>query len=93
MASGKITSHDRYVAALDPDERTLVTLRDELYNGSWPQMLGDLKDLRSFLDTALDLQQHDLGFDDGISRVVGRVNDVYQLGELLDDLLQGRGIP
>ncbi len=44
MASGKTTSHDRYVAALDPDERTLVTLRDELYNGSWPQMLGDLKD-------------------------------------------------
>lgn len=44
MASGKISSHDRYAAALDPDERTLVTLRDELYNGSWEQMLGDLKD-------------------------------------------------
>ncbi len=44
MASGKTTSHDKYVAALDADERTLVTLRDELYAGSWDQMLGDLKD-------------------------------------------------
>ena len=26
------------------DERTLVSLRDELYNGSWDQMLGDLRD-------------------------------------------------
>jgi hypothetical protein len=44
MASGKTTLHDKFAAGLSPDERTLVTLRDELYGGSWEQMLGDLRD-------------------------------------------------
>src|SRR5437773_4411377 len=44
MATGKTTVHEKYCAALSTDERTLVTLRDELYNGSWEQMKGDLKD-------------------------------------------------
>jgi len=44
MAAGKTSPHDKYVAALSADERTLVTLRDDLYNGSWDQMLGDLRD-------------------------------------------------
>ena len=29
---------------LDREGRTLVTLRDELYGGSWEQMFGDLRD-------------------------------------------------
>ncbi len=44
MAAGKTSPHEKYLAALNPDERTLVALRDELYNGSWEQMLGDLRD-------------------------------------------------
>jgi hypothetical protein len=44
MASAKASPHDKYVAGLSPDEKTLVTLRDELYGGSWDQMLGDLRD-------------------------------------------------
>lgn len=44
MASGKTTLHDKFAAGLTPDEKTLVTLRDELYGGSWDQMLGDLRD-------------------------------------------------
>jgi hypothetical protein len=44
MATAKTSVHEKYVAGLSTDERTLVTLRDELYNGSWEQMLGDLRD-------------------------------------------------
>jgi hypothetical protein len=44
MASVKPSPHDKFVAGLSPDEKTLVTLRDELYNGSWDLMLGDLRD-------------------------------------------------
>jgi len=44
MASGKTTLHDKFASGLTPDEKTLVTLRDELYGGSWEQMLGDLRD-------------------------------------------------
>ena len=44
MASAKASPHDKFAAGLSPDEKTLVTLRDELYGGSWEQMLGDLRD-------------------------------------------------
>src|SRR5258706_13381187 len=44
MASAKTSPHDKFVAGLSPDDRTLITLRDELYGGSWEQMLGDLRD-------------------------------------------------
>ena len=37
-------SAEKYAAQLSADERMLVTLRDELYDGSWEQMLKDLKD-------------------------------------------------
>lgn len=36
--------HEKFAKSLTPDERMLVTLRDDLYNGSWEQMVGDLKD-------------------------------------------------
>ncbi len=39
-----VGSHDKFAASLTPDERMLVTMRDELYDGSWEQMLKDLKD-------------------------------------------------
>ena len=44
MAAAKKSAHEKFVEGLNGDERTLITLRDELYNGSWEQMLGDLKD-------------------------------------------------
>lgn len=36
--------HRDFVAGLTSGERLLVTLRDELYEGSWPAMLQDLED-------------------------------------------------
>jgi hypothetical protein len=36
--------YEKFVAQLSGDERMLVSLRDELYDGSWDQMLKDLKD-------------------------------------------------
>jgi hypothetical protein len=36
--------HRQYVAGLASGERLLVTLRDELYEGSWDLMLEDLRD-------------------------------------------------
>jgi hypothetical protein len=36
--------YEKFAAQLSGDERMLVSLRDELYDGSWEQMLKDLKD-------------------------------------------------
>ena len=36
--------YEKFAAQLTGDERMLVSLRDELYEGSWEQMLKDLKD-------------------------------------------------
>ena len=36
--------HEKFYASLTPDERMLITLRDELYSGSWDQMMRDLKE-------------------------------------------------
>lgn len=44
MATAKASPHEKFASGLTPDEKTLVTLRDELYNGSWDMMLGDLRD-------------------------------------------------
>ncbi len=32
-----------FVDALTPEERTLLVVRDELYEGSWERMAGDLR--------------------------------------------------
>ncbi len=32
---------------LDPDDRTLLAMRDELYDGSWDRMEADLKNRRA----------------------------------------------
>jgi hypothetical protein len=37
-------SHEKFVTSLSADERMLITMRDELYEGSWELMLKDLKD-------------------------------------------------
>ena len=36
--------HADYYASLPPEEKILITLRDELYAGSWDSMLRDLRD-------------------------------------------------
>jgi len=33
----------KFVDSLSEDEKTLILLRDELYEGSWEEMLKDLK--------------------------------------------------
>ena len=33
----------KYVESLSEDEKTLILLRDELYEGSWDEMLKDLE--------------------------------------------------
>ncbi|MBI3268625.1 MAG: hypothetical protein HYZ53_06355 [Planctomycetes bacterium] len=37
-------THSAYAAALSPEERTLLVLRDALYEHSWEPMLKDLQD-------------------------------------------------
>lgn len=37
-------AHQRYVSSLSPEEILLLTLRDELYDGSWERMHNDLRD-------------------------------------------------
>jgi len=39
-----VNPHKKFCASLTPDERMLVALRDELYGGSWEQMLKDLQE-------------------------------------------------
>jgi hypothetical protein len=36
--------HKKFCASLTADERMLIALRDELYAGSWDQMLKDLQE-------------------------------------------------
>jgi len=36
--------HESYYRSLSEEERMLLELRDELYDGSWDSMLQDLKD-------------------------------------------------
>jgi len=42
MPSG--SPHAEFVRLLSPEEKMLITLRDELYVGSWERMLSDLRD-------------------------------------------------
>jgi hypothetical protein len=44
VSGGDQERHRGYVAGLTSGERLLVTLRDELYEGSWDLMLEDLRD-------------------------------------------------
>ncbi len=37
-------SHKEFIKSLTQQDRMLITLRDELYFGSWERMLNDLKD-------------------------------------------------
>lgn len=38
--------HRKFCDSLGPEERMLITLRDELYGGSWDRMLQDLQERR-----------------------------------------------
>ena len=44
MTCSRDQEHRDFAAGLTSGERLLVTLRDELYEGSWDKMLGDLRD-------------------------------------------------
>jgi hypothetical protein len=35
--------HQKYYETLSPEEKMLITLRDELYGGSWEKMKTDLE--------------------------------------------------
>lgn len=37
------SQHEKYYGSLTFDERTLIALRDELYYGSWDEMIQDLR--------------------------------------------------
>jgi len=46
---GKVTQkkaeeHKRFLRSLQPEERLLLTLRDELYGGKWENLKQDLQD-------------------------------------------------
>jgi hypothetical protein len=40
----KSAQHEKFTSALTPEEKMLITLRDELYGGSWDRMLQDLRE-------------------------------------------------
>ena len=44
MSGGDEQRHRDYVAGLTSGEQLLITLRDELYEGSWELMREDLRD-------------------------------------------------
>jgi hypothetical protein len=39
-----VSQHEKFYNSLTPDERMLITLRDELYNRSWDLMIRDLRE-------------------------------------------------
>lgn len=39
-----IAKHKKFYDSLSAEEKMLITLRDELYGGSWVRMLKDLND-------------------------------------------------
>lgn len=41
--AGRAAVHRRYVESLSSNERMLITIRDELYEGNWDLMLSDLQ--------------------------------------------------
>jgi hypothetical protein len=78
--------HAQFVSSLSPEERTLLILRDELYDGSWVEMRADLagrRDGKPFIFQLASRIDEDL---DRIARLA-RYEDEHQLdlGEYLDD--------
>ncbi len=64
MAKTASDVHQKFVDGLSADERMLVTLRDELYGGSWDQMLQDLNDRlkgKPYIFKLVNRIQEDLG--------------------------------
>lgn len=44
LVSKRDEEHRRFLRSLQPEERLLLTLRDELYGGKWENLKRDLKD-------------------------------------------------
>lgn len=78
--------HARFVDALSPEERTLLILRDELYDGSWAEMRADLLGRRDGKPFIFQLATR---IDEDLERIarLARYEEEHHmdLGEYLDD--------
>lgn len=85
-ASERDRRHLEFVRSLDPQERQLIILRDELYDGSWGEMRSDLEDRRDGKPFIFKLANR---IDEDLKRIerlcaYEKAEDV-NLGELLED--------
>lgn len=85
-----VAEHDRrhleFLRGLDPQERQLIIIRDELYDGSWEEMKNDLEDRRDGKPFIFKLANR---IDEDLRRIerlrsFERSEDV-NLGELLEE--------
>ena len=79
-------SHKAYFEGLTAEERTLLILRDELYDGSWEEMKADLLGRRDGKPFIFQLATR---IDEDLERIgrLARYEEENQLdlGEFLDD--------
>lgn len=80
-------AHRLYCEGLSPEEKMLVTLRDELYFGSWEKMLQDLKDRlkgRPYIFKLVNRIEEDIERIDKLQRY--ELKHSVNLAELLKEL-------
>ena len=78
------TDHQGFFASLSPEERQLLTIRDELYLGSWEEMKQDLEDRKNgkpFIFKLANKIEEDLGRIERLSQYEAQ-HDV-DLGQFL----------
>ena len=78
--------HESFVRSLTPEERQLIVLRDELYDGSWAEMRQDLEDRRDgrpYIFKLIDRIEEDLGRISRLSEYEER-HDI-NLGDFFED--------
>jgi hypothetical protein len=78
--------HEAFVRGLSPEDRTLLILRDELYDGSWEEMRADLVGRRDGKPFIFQLATR---IDEDLERIarLARYEDEHHLdlGEYLED--------
>ncbi|MEE2889235.1 MAG: hypothetical protein VX404_02205 [Planctomycetota bacterium] len=78
--------HREFLRKLPPQERTLLVLREELYEGSWDEMKVDLKSRLNKGPHVFELAEKIEADMERIERLVSYENSHdIDLGEYLDD--------
>ena len=80
------TPHHKYCESLGAEERMLITLRDELYGGSWDRMLQDLQERRRGRPYIFKLVKR---IEDDLSRIEALRTYEQKHGVNLADYIKG----